>query len=373
MLSKDETYMQRAIEIAARGEGRVSPNPLVGAVIVKNGRVIGEGAHERCGDLHAERNALKDCQARGEDPFGATIYVTLEPCCHQGRQPPCTSAILEAGIARVVVGAGDPNPQVAGKGIRILRDAGIKVETGCMEQECRRLARIFLHYVETGHPLVVLKYAMTMDGKIAAYTGESKWITGKKARAHVHRVRNRCKAIMVGLGTVLADDPMLNARFEGAVDPIRIVCDSHLRTPLDAKVVTTAREIPTILATCEKDSSRQAPYLETGCEVLCVAEKGGRVDLADLVMKLGRRGVDSVLIEGGGTLAWAAAEAGIVDLVYAYIAPKILGGKTAKTPVEGQGFSTPGMGLQLADVRVTRLGEDILIESEVLKRVHGNR
>lgn len=359
---QDIDYMRLAIDLAERGCGWVSPNPLVGAVIVKEGRIIGRGWHQRYGEPHAERNALADCS---ESPAGATMYVTLEPCCHQGKQPPCTEAILAAGIRRVVVAAGDPNPLVRGKGIRILRQAGLEVETGLLEEECLRQNEVFFHYISTKRPFVVMKYAMTMDGKIAAYTGDSKWITGEEARNHVQGLRNRYSGIMVGLGTVLADDPMLNCRIPGGKDLVRILCDSQLRCPLDKQLIQTAYCIPTILATCCRDKEKQRPYLEKGCQVLEVGEKEGRVDLNQLMEVLGQMQIDSILLEGGGTLNWAALKSGIVQKCLSYIAPKLFGGATAKTPVEGQGVPSPGEAFFLKNSRCILLGQDILIESDL--------
>lgn len=362
----DEQYMALALDLARKGAGWTSPNPMVGAVIVKDGQVIGQGYHAKCGDLHAERAALANCQG---DPAGATIYVTLEPCCHHGRQPPCTDAILEAGIARVVVGSGDPNPLVAGKGLDILRSHGVAVTEGVLDAECKALNDVFFHYIQTGRPYVVLKYAMTLDGKLAAYTGASQWITGEEARRHVHTQRSRFRSIMVGVDTVLADDPQLTCRIEGGRNPLRIICDSHLRTPLSAKVVQTAKEVPTYLATCVTQELSLAPYRDLGCNILPVPERSGHVDLDALMALLGKMGVDSVLLEGGATLHWAAVEAGLVHKVQAYIAPKILGGKTAKSPVGGQGFAHPDQALILKSPVLTRLGQDILIESEVESEV----
>ena len=235
--AQDQTFMERAIELAKQGEGWTSPNPMVGAVIVKDGRIIGEGYHERCGELHAERNAIASLRESAE---GATIYVTLEPCCHQGRTPPCTEAILEQKIGRVVIGSRDPNPKVAGKGARLLREAGVIVEEDFMREVCDRLNPVFFHYITTKTPYVVLKYAMTADGKIATRTGASKWITGEAARQEVQHMRHRYTGIMVGIGTVLADDPMLNTRISGKRSPVRIICDSRLRIPLDSQIVKTA-------------------------------------------------------------------------------------------------------------------------------------
>ena len=363
----DLEYMKLALTLAKNGLGWTAPNPMVGAVLVKDGEIIGQGWHEKCGEPHAERNALAACR---KSPQGATLYVTLEPCCHQGRQPPCVDAILEAGIKRVVVGSADPNPLVAGKGIQILRAHGIEVTEQVLQAECDRLNEVFFHYIQTKRPYVVMKYAMTLDGKIAAYTGASKWITSAAARAHVQETRHRLTAIMVGVGTVLSDDPMLNCRMAGGKNPIRIICDTHLRTPLTAQVVTTAREIPTILATSCADEEKQAAYEKAGCQLLVVGEKNGHVDLGELMQKLGEQEIDSILLEGGGTLNWTALQEGIVQKVQAYLAPKLFGGETAKTPIEGQGVPSPAEAVFLEHSTITRLGEDILIESEVRQDVH---
>ena len=358
----DEEYMRLALHLAEKGCGWVSPNPMVGAVIVKEGRIIGQGWHEKYGGLHAERNALAACT---ESPAGATLYVTLEPCCHYGKQPPCVDAILEAGIRRVVVGSGDPNPLVAGKGIAILRAHDVEVTEHVLREDCDRLNRVFFHYITTKRPFVSMKYAMTLDGKIAAYTGASRWVTGEAARAHVQQQRHRFRGIMVGVGTVLADDPSLECHMAGGRNPVRIICDTHLRTPLDAQVVTTAGSTPTILATCCTDEKRLDAYRSKSCQVLCLHSKDGHVDLVQLMEQLGQRQIDSILLEGGGTQNWAALEAGIVQQVQAYIAPKLFGGKDAKTPVEGLGVPSPAAAFHLKDSRICRLGEDFLIESEV--------
>ena len=361
----DEAYMSRAIDLAQRGAGWTSPNPLVGAVIVKDGRIIGEGWHHKYGDLHAERDALKNCT---EDPAGATIYVTLEPCCHHGKQPPCTEALIEAGIRRVVMGSGDPNPLVAGEGIRILRDHGITVDEGVLEPECRRINDIFFHFITTGRPYIAMKYAMTMDGKIACFTGASKWVTGEKAREHVQTLRNRYRGIMVGIGTVLADDPMLNCRIPGGRSPVRIICDSQLRTPLDSQIVRTAGEYETIIATCVKDPERYAPYEKQGVTILCVPEDrtaGQQVDLEQLLRELGERKIDSILLEGGAQLNWSMVVGGHVNKVYTYIAPKIFGGASAKSPVGGDGFPDPADALHMKVIRTDSLGDDLLIESTI--------
>lgn len=249
----DSDYMKIALQLAKKGCGFTSPNPMVGAVIVKEGRIIGQGWHEKYGEAHAERNALAACT---ENPKGATMYVTLEPCCHYGKQPPCINAIMEAGIERVVIGSGDPNPLVSGKGIQILKKQGILVTEHILQEDCERLNEVFFHYIQTKRPFVVMKYAMTMDGKISTKTGASKWVTGETARRHVAQQRHRYAAIMAGIGTILTDDPQLTCRIEGGKNPIRIICDTTLRIPLSANVVSTAKQIPTIIATCCRDAER---------------------------------------------------------------------------------------------------------------------
>lgn len=356
---EDEKYMRRALALAARGEGRVSPNPLVGCVVVRDGQIIGEGWHEAYGGLHAERNALAACA----DAAGATLYVTLEPCCHWGKTPPCTEAVLAHKIARVVVGCLDPNPLVAGRGVEILRAQGVNVRTGVLERECRAQNAVFFHYITHKTPYAVMKYAMTLDGKIATHTGDSRWVTGEQARAHVHRTRNRLSAIMVGIGTVLADDPQLTCRMEGGRNPVRIVCDSQLRIPLDSQLVRTARQVRTIIATvASQDDDRAQALAQAGVEVRRCRARQGRVDLNDLMEKLGQDGIDSILLEGGAALHFAALEAGIVQKVQAYIAPKLIGGAAAKSPLGGQGFSRMAQAIPLRDMTVTPLGQDFLLE-----------
>ena len=367
-MEQDRQYMKMALELAQKGMGFTAPNPMVGAVIVKNGRVIGQGYHRKYGELHAEREALAACT---EEPEGASIYVTLEPCCHYGKQPPCVNAILEAGIRRVIIGSSDPNPLVAGKGIRILKDHGIEVTENILKEECDKLNEAFFYYIQNKKPYVVMKYAMTMDGKIAAYTGESKWVTGEAARIHVQEQRLKYTGIMVGVGTVLADDPMLTCRLENSRNPVRIICDSHLRTPLNSKIVKTAATVPTILATSSKEQKIKN-YEDLGCRVLYVPEKNGHIDLNRLMELLGAEKIDSILLEGGGTLNWSALESGIVQKVQTYIAPKLFGGEKAKTPVEGTGFPDPASAVLLKNSEITRLGHDFLIESEVKQNVHGN-
>lgn len=359
---KDRDYMRMALEEAVKGEGWTNPNPMVGAVIVKEGRIIGKGYHRRYGELHAERNAIASCT---ESMKGATIYVTLEPCCHYGKTPPCTEAIIEEGFSRVVVGSTDPNPLVAGKGIEILRQHDIEVETGVMKEECDDVNRVFFHYINTGLPYVVMKYAMTADGKIATCEGESKWITGEAARLHVQKSRHKYAGIMVGVGTVIADDPMLNCRLPEGNSPTRIICDTRLRTPLEAKVVDTAREFKTIIATSCGDVNKQKKYSDKGCRIMEIPEKDGHIDLRELMKKLGEQKIDSVLLEGGAELNYSALQSGIVNKIQAYIAPKLFGGKEAKSPIGGIGVKTPDEAFALKNRRIQTIGEDFLIEWEV--------
>lgn len=364
-----EEFMAEALSLAKKGMGFTSPNPMVGAVIVRDGKIVGRGYHRKCGELHAERNAFADCDSRGISCAGADVYVTLEPCCHYGRTPPCTEAIIEHGISRVFIGSSDPNPLVSGKGAEILRSNGIEVFEGILKEECDAVNEIFFHYITTGLPFVTMKYAMTADGKIACFTGDSKWITGDEARLDVQRSRLKHSAIMVGVGTVLADDPMLTCRLENGRDPVRIICDTNLRTPLESNIVRTADEVPTIIAHCRGDGSE---YERRGCETVRLPEKDGHVDLKKLMEFLGRdRHIDSILLEGGGEMNYSALSAGIVSKVQAYIAPKIFGGRDAKSPVEGDGVPHPGEAFMLTDRKIIRFGDDILIESKV-KYVHGN-
>ena len=351
--------MERAIELAKRARGFTSPNPMVGAVIVKDGRVIGEGYHERCGELHAERNALASLTESAE---GATIYVTLEPCCHYGKTPPCTEAIIEHKLAKVVIGSRDPNPLVSGKGAAILRKAGIEVVEDFMREECDAINPIFFHYITTKRPYVAMKYAMTMDGKIATRTGASRWITGEAARNHVQTLRHAYKGIMVGIGTVLADNPMLNCRMQGGIDPVRIVCDTHLRIPMDCLIVQTADTIETILATSTNEKEKIDQLIKKGVQILQIPEKDGCIDLNLLMQTLGEKGIDSILLEGGGRLNDSFLREKLIQKAYVYLAPKIFGGEDAKTPVEGIGVSLPEQSANFKLQQIQQIEEDILLE-----------
>ena len=362
---EDIEYMRRAMELAERGVGFTNPNPMVGAVIVKGGKVIGEGWHERYGEWHAERNAFKNCTVSAE---GATMYVTLEPCCHYGKTPPCTEAIIEHGIARVVIGMEDPNPLVAGKGIALLREAGIEVVCGIEEEALREQNRVFLKYISTRLPWVALKAAMTLDGKIATRTGDSKWITGAESRAYVHELRHRFMAILVGIGTVVADDPLLNCRIEGrgVRQPIRVVVDSNARLALESQLVQTAGVYRTIVAyTRFAPEERVKALREAGVEMLLCGEKEGLVDVRNLLEQLGQFGIDSILLEGGGSLNYTFLTEGLVDELYAFTAPKIVGGMNAKTPVEGMGVEKMADAINLELKNILNIGDDVLLKLKV--------
>ena len=354
--------MRRAIELAKKGGGYVHPNPLVGCVVVKDDEIIAEGYHEKYGEFHAERNALTRCQSETK---GASLYVTLEPCCHYGKTPPCTEIIIEKGIKKVFVGILDPNPLVAGKGVKILQDAGIEVEVGLCEDEIRELNKVFLKYITTKRPYVIMKTAMTLDGKIAAYTGDSRWVTNEESRKLVHQLRSEMAGVIVGIGTVLADDPMLNVRLEGnSHQPIRIVVDSNLRIPVDSQLVKTAKEYRTIVATTKS----LADFADSGVEILECQSNNDHVDINDLMTKLGSMGIDSLLLGGGGTLNAAFLEAGCVDEVWAFIAPKIIGGEGAKTPVSGKGIEKMDNAIQLQEIDTQNVNGDILIKGKICSR-----
>lgn len=363
----DREYMLRAIQLAKKGEGWTNPNPMVGAVIVKDGRIIGEGYHARCGELHAERNAIASLTESAE---GATLYVTLEPCCHYGKTPPCTEAILEQKIKKVVIGSRDPNPKVAGKGAKILRDAGVTVVEDFMKDKCDELNPIFFHYITTKTPYVVMKYAMTLDGKIATKTGASKWITQEAARREVQYMRHRYMGIMVGIGTVLADDPMLNVRVEGLKSPVRIICDSKLRIPLDSQIVKSAREYRTIVAYADLENvEKKKEILQTmGVETVFCSDMKKHVNLKHLMEYLGKENIDSILLEGGGTLNDRALQAGVVQEVQAFIAPKIFGGTGSRTPVDGIGIELPSQAAVLKFKDICQIGEDLKITCHVLRK-----
>lgn len=357
--------MKRAIELALGGIGKVNPNPLVGAVIVKDDRVLAEGYHEKYGALHAERHAFSKLR---ESAAMADMYVTLEPCCHYGKQPPCTQAIIENGIKNVYVGSHDPNILVAGKGIKQLREAGINVVENVLKEECDALNPVFFHYITTKTPYVVMKYAMTLDGKTACDTGESKWVTGREARQHVQKTRNALTGIMAGVQTVINDNPMLTCRLDNGRNPVRIICDSHLRIPVSSNILKTAQKIRTIIATTSDDKQKIDQIRETGAEIIKTEPLYGRVNLNELIIKLGEQGIDSILLEGGGTLNQSALKAGIVNHIQAYIAQKIFGGSGRYTPVGGIGVTSPDDAYLFDNLKITQFGSDILLEYDIINK-----
>ncbi len=367
---EDEKYMKMALDLACLGKGFTNPNPMVGAVIVKDGIVIGKGYHHRCGESHAEVEAFKD--AGDADVSGATMYVTLEPCSHYGRTPPCADKIIEKKIGRVVIGACDPNPLVAGKGIKKLKAAGIDVTTGVLEEESRRLNEIFMKYIVGKEPFVLYKSAMSLDGKIAAASGESQWISCEDSRSEVHQLRKQYMSIMVGSQTVINDDPMLTCRLPdgNGKNPVRIVVDSGLRIPEECNIVKTADEIPTIVVCTAKGAGNpnKTKLLKSrGVKILIADEKDGHVDLKKLVKRLGQEGIDSILIEGGATLASAAFESQIIDKVCMYIAPVIIGGAASPTPVGGRGILHLSDAWKLKDLEYRKCGCDICVTGYVCR------
>lgn len=354
--------MKLALELAKKGQGFVNPNPMVGAVIVKNGEVIAKGYHRKFGFPHAEVEAFRNADKSVED---STLYVTLEPCCHYGKTPPCADLIVQKKVKRVVVGVLDPNPLVAGRGIRKLQKAGIDVTVGVMQDECRKLNEVFFKYILNKKPFVVMKAAVSLDGKIATKKGESKWISGRESRKRVHESRGKYSAVMVGINTVLEDDPLLTCRVKEKNNPIRVIVDSNLRIPLDSKIIKTVSEVPVVIATVNKDLEKIKKLMKMGVTVLKTNNKDGRVDLNELISELGKRNIDSILIEGGGTLNYSALQAGVVDKVEFYIAPKIIGGVDAKTSVEGIGIDKLCETFNVNFGEVSRIGNDILIQGYI--------
>lgn len=345
--------MQRALALAALGRGAVEPNPLVGALVVRDGQLVGEGWHQGYGKAHAEVNALA---AAGAAARGATLYVTLEPCCHHGKTPPCTEAVLHAGIRRVVAAMEDPFPQVSGQGAAHLRAAGLEVEIGLGEAEARWLNAPYLKLLTTGTPYVHAKWAMTLDGKIATRSGDSKWISGPASRERAHVLRGRMDAILVGIDTVLADDPLLTARPPGPRTPMRIVLDSRGRMPAASQLARTARESPVLVATL----AGQEPNLP-GCEVLVLPPASGRVSVPALLTELGKRRVTNLLVEGGAEVHGSFRDAAAVDEVHVFLAPKLIGGITARSPLSGQGADRLADALPVAAWEVEQLEPDVYV------------
>ncbi|MFZ5815431.1 MAG: bifunctional diaminohydroxyphosphoribosylaminopyrimidine deaminase/5-amino-6-(5-phosphoribosylamino)uracil reductase RibD [Bacillota bacterium] len=388
---QDRHFMAAALKLAARGRSRTHPNPMVGCVIVKEGAVIGTGYHRKAGEPHAEVYALQEA---GESARGATAYVTLEPCAHHGRTPPCADALIAAGVARVVAAMVDPDPRTAGQGLERLRAAGIQAEVGLLEQEAEALNRSWLTWKRTGRPFVILKWAMTLDGKIACASGDSRWVTGDAARAHLHQIRDQVDAILVGETTARRDDPELTARptgpgplpgWAGGIDPgpdehwqpkdpLRIVLDSMAKTDLNARLFAPElmeRPLPnkTLIAATQLASPRKLAMIrERGAETLELPEREQVVALAPLLDELGRRGITSLLVEGGGRIHWSFLSQGLADHLMVYVAPKVVGGATAPGPVAGQGLKAMAEAWELVDrIQVTPIGEDLLLEGDLRK------
>ncbi len=360
-----EFYMQQALTIAAYAKGRTSPNPLVGAVVVKDGRIVGQGWHRKAGTEHAEVHALRQA---GELANGADIYVTLEPCSHHGKTPPCCEAIINANIKRVIVAMRDPNPLVAGRGLQKLCDAGIEVIEGVCTDIAMRLNEVFFKWITDKQPFIALKTAMTLDGKIAAATGDSKWITNEKSRNFVHHLRDIYDGILVGIGTVLADNPSLTARLDGpSKNPIRIIVDSRARIPLEAIVVTDKSAHTIIAITPHAPEDKVQQLIQAGVEVLVIQEKNGQVYLPELLQRLGEKDICSILVEGGATLNYSFFVDQLVDKMYCFIAPKIIGGGQSPTPVGGEGIPCMKDAYRLKHLTTQMFDHDILVTAYIDK------
>ncbi len=355
-------FMNMALKLAKKARGRTSPNPLVGAVVVKNGRVVGSGFHEKAGKPHAEIVALN--QAGGEAK-GAVLYVTLEPCTHFGKTPPCVDKIIQSGIKEVVVGMIDPNPVNNGRGIDILRRCGMKVTVGVLESELREMNSFFIKYITTKMPFLTVKIAQSLDGKIATKTGESKWITSEKSRVYSHRIRGRYDAVMVGVNTILRDNPRLDAWFS-KTQPVKVVVDSQLSTPEKANIFANKSAVVIVtLPTGPGQETENRKILSVQAVILEVKEKSGQVNLKDMLRKLAHKGIINIFVEGGGTLIGSLFDEGLVDRVLFFISPKIIGGKDALSSVMGKGVSRLGQAIKLRNMAVRRFGEDILVEGDV--------
>jgi diaminohydroxyphosphoribosylaminopyrimidine deaminase/5-amino-6-(5-phosphoribosylamino)uracil reductase len=352
-------FMKRALSLARKGIGRTSPNPAVGCVVVKDGTVIGEGWHRKAGSPHAEIHALN---MAGDAARGADLYVTLEPCCHSGATPPCTEALIRAGVKRVIAAMRDPNPRVSGGGFSALRQAGIETSCGLLEDAGRAINLPFIKHVTTGLPHVTYKCAMTLDGKIASITGESRWISCEESRKHVHRMRSRCDAVMVGVDTILADNPQLTVRHVRGRNPLRVIVDSTLRTPTSVEILTIALAKKTVIATTVEDLALHQRYLQNGATVLVCTARNGRVDLQDLLEKLGRLGVQSILLEGGSRLAGDALSRGLIDECVFFYAPKVIG-SDGFSPFAITGITDMSQSLAFTDLSVRRIGTDIMVNA----------
>ncbi len=355
----DAYWMKRVLRLAEKGRGRTSPNPMVGAILLKDSKVVGEGYHAKAGEAHAEIVALE--RAR-QEARGATLYLNLEPCSHYGKTPPCAPRVIEAGIGRVVIGMEDPNPLVKGKGIGILRGAGLDVQVGILEEECRRLNEAFCKYILQKVPFVILKVAATLDGKIAARSGDSKWISGEASRRLVHRLRDQVDGVLVGIGTVLKDNPLLTARIKGGRDPYRIVLDSRLRIPEEAKLIGTSPS-KAIIAATESASREKIEKLEKkGVRILIFDSKEGRIDLKACLSKLGEIGVMSLLVEGGSRVNGSLLDEGLIDKLLIFFSPRLMGDPQAPGIFGGRGAARLQEAIGLREIRMKRVGEDVFLE-----------
>ncbi|HBT20047.1 MAG TPA: bifunctional diaminohydroxyphosphoribosylaminopyrimidine deaminase/5-amino-6-(5-phosphoribosylamino)uracil reductase RibD [Peptococcaceae bacterium] len=366
-MNVDEKFMKKALELARKGYGITSPNPMVGAVVVKNGKIISEGYHQGPGKPHAEAEALEKA---GKEAYGSTLYVNLEPCCHYGRTPPCVDRIIEAGVKKVVSAMIDPNPLVSGKGFKKLIEHGIAVECGVLEKEAKKLNEVFIKYITTGKPFIICKYAMTLDGKIAAKTGDAKWISGVLSRKFVHQLRYGVDAILTGIGTVIADDPLLNCRLNDKIEkqPIRIILDSNLRIPLNSKLLHD-KGSKTIIVTTEKYNYSKAEKLKAlGIEIIFSPLRDNRVDVKWLIKYLGEREITSILVEGGSSVITSFVELGLIDKFVVFVAPKIVGGVDAPTPVAGVGIERMEGAVLLRDIEVSKIGDDVMITAYMMNQ-----
>lgn len=355
---REKRYMRLALRLASRGAGRTSPNPLVGAVLVRGGKIVGAGHHRRAGGDHAEIVALKRAGKRAR---GATLYLNLEPCSHQGRTPPCALSLIRAGVRRVVVGMVDPNPLVSGKGIRRLRQAKIRVDVGLLERECRRLNEAFSKHITRRIPFVILKLAASLDGRIATSTGDSRWVTGPLSRRYVHELRDQVDVVVVGAGTVLADDPNLTCRLRGGRDPWRVVLDGRLRIPLKAQLLRRRDPKKTIVVTGSRAPAKKIKTIRgTGATVWQLPLRAGRIPFTAVLKRLGKMGLNSVMIEGGATTASRALKEGIVDKILFFYAPKLIGGE-GKGMIDGLGIRQMAQCKRIKDIEVKKLGDDLLV------------
>lgn len=377
-MTVDERFMAQALRLAKRAYGRTSPNPMVGAVLVREGQVIGRGWHHKAGAPHAEVEALADAARRRHAVAGATIYVTMEPCCTYGRTPPCTEALMRAGVSRVVVAAVDPNPRHAGRGLELLRQAGITVDSGALAAESQRLNEAFNHWIVNRTPWVTAKSAMTLDGKIATASGESKWITGPASRAHAHRLRLGADAVLVGVETVLADDPSLTLRTQPgfrvpAAVPLkrRIILDTRARTPLGCRLASDEARANTLVVVGESADPAKIAALQARVMLIRAPEREGRIDLQWLLPELGQMSIQHLLVEGGGTVLAAFFESGLVHRTAFFYAPRILGGEESRRSVAGRGFRSLAEAPSLTDVESRRFGEDLFITARVVRATSG--